>query len=90
MSTQSHISTSTTGRPRHSRQQGSITSMASSSAPAMPSGNGDADADEDDHSMDELEDVRRRRGEVVARYEARLEYLRALMRGAEIRERVRR
>ena len=90
VSTQSHISTSTTGRPRHSRQQGSITSMASFSAPAMPSENGNAGAEEDDHSMDELEDVRRRRGEVVARYEARLEYLRALMRGAEIRERVRR
>lgn len=43
-----------------------------------------------DGRMDEVEDVRRRRGEVVARYEARLEYLRALMRGAEIRERARR
>ncbi|KAL1663809.1 hypothetical protein GGF50DRAFT_115730 [Schizophyllum commune] len=86
---QSYISTSTTGRSRHSRQQGSITSMASFSAPAMPSENGDAAVDEDD-SMDELEDVRRRRADVVARYEARLEYLRALMRGAEIREKVRR
>ncbi|KAL1705412.1 hypothetical protein EV121DRAFT_290540 [Schizophyllum commune] len=86
---QSYVSTSTTGRSRHSRQQGSITSMASFSAPAMPSENDDAAVDEDD-SMDELEDVRRRRADVVARYEARLEYLRALMRGAEIRERVRR
>ncbi|KAI5886026.1 uncharacterized protein SCHCODRAFT_02706425 [Schizophyllum commune H4-8] len=83
VSTQSHISASATGMPRHSRQQGSITSMVSFSAPS-------GDAEEDDRSMDELEDVRRRRGEVVARYEARLEYLRALMRGAEIRERVRR
>ncbi|KAG2033678.1 hypothetical protein BDR03DRAFT_966918 [Suillus americanus] len=36
----------------------------------------------------ELSDIRRRRGEVTARYQARLEYLRAQLRGAELREKL--
>lgn len=36
----------------------------------------------------ELGDIRRRRGEVTARYEARLEYLRAKLKAAEIREKL--
>ncbi|THH31183.1 hypothetical protein EUX98_g2998 [Antrodiella citrinella] len=37
---------------------------------------------------EELSDIRRRRGEVTARYDARLEYLRARLRGAELREKL--
>lgn len=36
----------------------------------------------------ELSDIRRRRGEVTARYQARLEYLRAQLRGAELKEKL--
>ncbi|KAI0917001.1 hypothetical protein AcW2_007250 [Taiwanofungus camphoratus] len=36
----------------------------------------------------ELADIRRRRVEVTARYEARLEYLRARLKGAELREKI--
>ncbi|EMD40016.1 hypothetical protein CERSUDRAFT_150904 [Gelatoporia subvermispora B] len=36
----------------------------------------------------ELADIRRRRTEVTARYEARLEYLRARLKGAELREKL--
>ncbi|KAH9854772.1 hypothetical protein C2E23DRAFT_725880 [Lenzites betulinus] len=36
----------------------------------------------------ELADIRRRRAEVTARYEGRLEYLRARLKGAELREKV--
>ncbi|KAG1743293.1 uncharacterized protein EDB91DRAFT_1247377 [Suillus paluster] len=36
----------------------------------------------------ELSDIRRRRGEVTARYQSRLEYLRAQLRGAELREKL--
>ncbi|TFK48658.1 hypothetical protein OE88DRAFT_1663728 [Heliocybe sulcata] len=36
----------------------------------------------------ELGDIRRRRAEVTARYDARLEYLRAKLKGAELRERL--
>ncbi|OCH88475.1 hypothetical protein OBBRIDRAFT_795242 [Obba rivulosa] len=36
----------------------------------------------------ELGDIRRRRAEVTARYEARLEYLRARLKGAELREKL--
>jgi len=36
----------------------------------------------------ELSDIRRRRGEVTARYQGRLEYLRAQLRGAELREKL--
>ena len=45
--------------------------------------------DEDIKAMEaELADIRRRRVEVTARYEARLEYLRARLKGAELREKV--
>ncbi len=36
----------------------------------------------------EMADIRRRRGEVTARYEARIEYLRAKLKGAELREKL--
>ncbi|KAI0712278.1 hypothetical protein C8Q76DRAFT_734074 [Earliella scabrosa] len=36
----------------------------------------------------ELADIRRRRAEVTARYEGRLEYLRARLKGAELREKI--
>lgn len=36
----------------------------------------------------EMADIRRRRTEVTARYEARLEYLRARLKGAELREKL--
>ncbi|KAF7965703.1 hypothetical protein HWV62_9809 [Athelia sp. TMB] len=36
----------------------------------------------------ELNDIRKRRGEVTARYEARLEYLRAKLKGAELHEKL--
>ena len=36
----------------------------------------------------ELADIRRRRAEVTGRYEARLEYLRARRKGAELREKI--
>ena len=36
----------------------------------------------------ELADIRRRRTEVTQRYEARLEYLRARLKGAELREKI--
>ncbi|KAI0766384.1 hypothetical protein BD413DRAFT_152399 [Trametes elegans] len=45
--------------------------------------------DEELVSMEaELADIRRRRAEVTARYESRLEYLRARLKGAELREKV--
>ncbi|KZT73851.1 hypothetical protein DAEQUDRAFT_761808 [Daedalea quercina L-15889] len=45
--------------------------------------------DEEIRTMEvELADIRRRRVEVTERYEARLEYLRARLKGAEIREKV--
>ncbi|KAH9936241.1 uncharacterized protein B0H18DRAFT_972998 [Fomitopsis serialis] len=45
--------------------------------------------DEDIRAMEtELADIRRRRVEVTARYEERLEYLRARLKGAELREKV--
>ena len=36
----------------------------------------------------EMADIRRRRAEVIARYEARIEYLRARLKGAELREKL--
>jgi len=45
--------------------------------------------DEDIQAMEaELADIRRRRTEVTGRYEARLEYLRARLKGAELREKI--
>lgn len=37
---------------------------------------------------DEMEDIRRRREEVSVRYEARLEYLRAKLKGAQLHEKL--
>jgi hypothetical protein len=42
---------------------------------------------EDDHET-EMEDIRRRREEVSLRYEARLEYLRAKLKGAQLHEKL--
>ncbi|CCM01905.1 uncharacterized protein FIBRA_03976 [Fibroporia radiculosa] len=45
--------------------------------------------DEEIRAMEaELADIRRRRMEVIARYEARLEYLRARLKGAELHEKI--
>ncbi|KAI0335816.1 hypothetical protein GY45DRAFT_705054 [Cubamyces sp. BRFM 1775] len=45
--------------------------------------------EEEFQSMEaELADIRRRRAEVTARYESRLEYLRARLKGAELREKI--
>ncbi|KZT28909.1 hypothetical protein NEOLEDRAFT_1239387 [Neolentinus lepideus HHB14362 ss-1] len=47
------------------------------------------DEDVDLRAMEkELGDIRRRKAEVTARYDARLEYLRAKLKGAELRERL--
>ena len=42
---------------------------------------------EDDYDT-EMEDIRRRREEVSSRYEARLEYLRAKLKGAQLHEKL--
>jgi len=44
----------------------------------------------DDHVQEtsEMEDIRKRRLEVSRRYEARLEYLRARLKGAELHEKL--
>ncbi|CAL1713387.1 unnamed protein product [Somion occarium] len=41
-----------------------------------------------DDSVDEMNDIRRRKAEVTARYETRVEYLRARLKGAELREKL--
>lgn len=51
-------------------------------------GPGQVDEDELVSMEAELADIRRRRAEVTARYESRLEYLRARLKGAELREKV--
>ena len=51
-------------------------------------GPGQIDDDELMSMEAELADIRRRREEVTARYEARLEYLRARLKGAELREKI--
>jgi hypothetical protein len=44
---------------------------------------------EDESQLEnEMDDIRRRREEVSARYEARLEYLRARLKGAELHEKL--
>lgn len=49
----------------------------------------DDDDDEDIQKMQaELADIRRRRAEVTARYNTRLEYLRARLKGAQLREKI--
>ncbi|GBE84872.1 hypothetical protein SCP_0700520 [Sparassis crispa] len=48
-----------------------------------------AEEDEEIQAMEaELTDIRKRRAGVTARYEARLEYLRARLKGAELREKI--
>ncbi|PCH40172.1 hypothetical protein WOLCODRAFT_136703 [Wolfiporia cocos MD-104 SS10] len=60
---------------------------ASSSVRSGPEGS--TEEDEDIKALEtELADIRRRRTEVTARYEARLEYLRARLKGAELREKL--
>jgi hypothetical protein len=43
---------------------------------------------EAEYIENEIEDIRRRRGEVSLRYEARLEYLRAKLKGAQLHEKL--
>jgi hypothetical protein len=46
-------------------------------------------ADDDPDGIDvEVQDIRRRREEVSARYDARLEYLRAKLKGAQLHEKL--
>lgn len=51
--------------------------------------NGEDGPDDDFTALEaEMADIRRRRAEVTARYEARIEYLRARLKGAELREKL--
>ncbi|KAK0201977.1 hypothetical protein DFS33DRAFT_1036925 [Desarmillaria ectypa] len=52
------------------------------------SASGRSDKKEADEMEDEMEDIRRRREEVNLRYEARLEYLRAKLKGAQLHEKL--
>lgn len=62
-----------------------IRSVAGRSA----SGRSDKEKDEMEEEMErEMEDIRRRREEVSMRYEARLEYLRAKLKGAQLHEKL--
>ncbi|GJE91759.1 hypothetical protein PsYK624_079100 [Phanerochaete sordida] len=63
---------------------------AASDVPASGGGAGASIATDDDIAALEAEmaDIRRRRAEVTARYEARIEYLRARLKGAELREKL--
>lgn len=50
---------------------------------------GDPQEDADLTAMEgDLADIRKRRGEVTARYETRLEFLRAKLKGAELHEKL--
>lgn len=50
---------------------------------------GNKEKDEMEEEMErEMEDIRRRREEVSMRYEARLEYLRAKLKGAQLHEKL--
>lgn len=64
----------------------------SGAMPKSPGGShysGSAREDEDIAALEaEMADIRRRRAEVTARYEARIEYLRARLKGAELREKL--
>lgn len=69
--------------------------LRSAEGPATPEGSQYAGsvrrlgADDDLAALEaEMADIRRRRTEVTARYEARLEYLRARLKGAELREKL--
>jgi hypothetical protein len=54
-----------------------------------PTENGEPGQDDDIAALEsEMADIRRRRAEVTARYEARIEYLRARLKGAELREKL--
>ncbi|KAK7682433.1 hypothetical protein QCA50_014638 [Cerrena zonata] len=48
----------------------------------------DAMSEMGDEMHEEMNDIRRRKAEVTARYEARVEYLRARLKGAELREKL--
>ena len=68
----------------------SVRSEVGSTSSAGKRGPGQIDDEELTMMEAELADIRRRRAEVTARYESRLEYLRARLKGAELREKVRR
>lgn len=48
----------------------------------------DAMSEVGDEVNEDMNDIRRRKAEVTARYEARVEYLRARLKGAELREKL--
>ncbi|KAJ3500019.1 hypothetical protein NLJ89_g9979 [Agrocybe chaxingu] len=62
----------------------SPTSPTTSAESATPSMTGDPEIDDDP----ELVDIRKRREDLVARYTARLEFLRAKLKGAELHEKL--
>jgi hypothetical protein len=59
------------------------------STPASPRKNGMMSDDEDLAALEtEMTEIRRRRAEVMGRYEERLGYLRAKLKGAELHEKL--
>lgn len=76
------------------RELGSVSSvnLARDSSVHLPYNSPVREVPEDDISIsvleNELSDIRHRRGEVMARYQERLEFLRAQLRGAELREKL--
>ncbi|KAI3614877.1 hypothetical protein WG66_016994 [Moniliophthora roreri] len=78
----STISRSTGHLPLTTIAERGRTSSDVKSSQSMPYSDGEAEVDP------EVADVRRRRQEVIGRYEARLEYLRARLKGAELHERL--
>ena len=74
----------TPGESAHSYSGSAVTSSTSLGPPI-----GRGTEDEDLSALEaEMADIRRRRTEVTARYEARIEYLRARLKGAELREKL--
>jgi hypothetical protein len=63
--------------------------VPSGSTPASPRRNGMISDDEDLAALEtEMAEIRRRRAEVMGRYEERLGYLRAKLKGAELHEKL--
>ncbi|KAH7910834.1 hypothetical protein BJ138DRAFT_1151963 [Hygrophoropsis aurantiaca] len=86
LSSRARITTATSS-PVHSPSR--LRNIGSVSSVNLARGATPADEEEELSAMEtELEDIRRRRGEVTARYQSRLEYLRAQLKGAELREKL--
>ncbi|TFK93061.1 hypothetical protein K466DRAFT_538573 [Polyporus arcularius HHB13444] len=82
---ESRLGESSIGSPISPGPRSEAGSMGSGSRRGGP---GQVDDDELIGMETELADIRRRRAEVTARYESRLEYLRARLKGAELREKI--